>query len=78
MARSSRNGWRITYTAGHNDRQAPFSGDESDDADDAEDAEDAELALYTMPAFCQIDSLTIPLIDLFAPRDLYAKQPWVE
>lgn len=54
------------YTAGHSDHQAPFSGDETDDADDA------ELALYAKPAFCKIDSLTIPLIDLFAPRDLYA------
>lgn len=31
---------------------------------------------FASRAYCMVDSLKIPLLDLFAPRDLRVEQPW--
>lgn len=61
----------IGYSAGRMDTD-PDTGKLADSA------YEAIFGLFTSRAYCLVDSIKIPLIDLFAPRGLCDKQPWSE
>lgn len=51
----------------------PFSGELAGNDLGSEDD-----FFFASRAYCMVDSLKIPLLDLFAPRNLCAEQPWYE
>ncbi|GAA5951575.1 hypothetical protein JCM8115_005186 [Rhodotorula mucilaginosa] len=72
------NGWQITYTAGRMDTD-PLTEELAGNALGLED--DVGIGddlFFASRAYCMVDNIKIPLLDLFAPRDLCEEQPWYE